>query len=478
MEKQTFKVGRNEALIVLLLMLLIMGFGVIKFGLSPQVPVMLVMGLIMAWGVIHKLPWSLINDGIKDGIETGIVPIFIFILVGALISTWIAAGIIPSLMVFGFHLISVQWFVPSVFVVCALVGSAVGSAFTVISTVGIAFFGMGVTMHVNPALVAGAIISGAVFGDKSSPLSESTNLTAAVVDADLFKHIMNLMWSTIPAFIISLIVFAIMGSGEKGASLASINHVINILDSNFAISAWAIVPIACMFICAWRRVPAIPTLFLNIGVSLVMLLIEHPGTKLTKIANIIESGFVSHTGNKEVDLLLSRGGIASMMGTVSLIVLTLSLGGLLMQFGLIDAVMTPFAKHLNSDSKRIVAVVLSSIGVNIFIGEQFLSVILPGKAFKKTFDESGLAPVALGRALEDGGTVINYLIPWGVAGVFAANTLGVPTMEYLPFALFSLLSPVFSILSGLTGIGLKHQETTKTETENFSQVTASAPVEE
>ncbi|GEK29385.1 Na+/H+ antiporter NhaC [Furfurilactobacillus siliginis] len=458
MEKKNFTVGRNEALIMLLVMLVVMGLGVIKFGLSPQVPVMAVMGILMAWGVFHKLPWSMINTGIKDGIETGIVPIFIFILVGALISTWIAAGIIPSLMVFGFHLISVQWFVPSVFIVCALVGSAVGSAFTVISTVGIAFFGMGVTMHVNPALVAGAIISGAVFGDKSSPLSESTNLTAAVVDADLFKHIINLMWSTVPAFVISLIVFGVMGSGEKGASLASINRVIDILETHFTISAWAIVPIACMFICAWRRVPAIPTLFLNIGVSLVMLLIEHPGTKLMKIASIIETGFVSHTGNKEVDVLLSRGGIASMMGTVSLIVLTLSLGGMLMQFGLIDAVMEPFAKHLNSDGKRISAVVLASIGVNIFIGEQFLSVILPGKAFKKTFDDAGLAPVALGRALEDGGTVINYLVPWGVAGVFAANTLGVSTMAFLPFTLFSLLSPVFSILSGVTGIGVKHQE--------------------
>ena len=459
--KKNFKVSCNEAIIVLIVMLLIMGLGVIKFGLSPQVPVMLVMGLLILWGVAHRLPWLLINEGIKDGIGTGIVPIFIFIMVGALISMWIAAGIIPSLMVFGFHLISVQWFVPSVFIVCALVGSAVGSAFTVISTVGIAFFGMGVTMHVNPELVAGAIISGAVFGDKSSPLSESTNLTAAVVDADLFKHIMNLMWSTIPAFIVALITFVIMGSGEKDTSLTSINHVINILDNNFMISAWALVPIVCMFICAWKRIPAIPTLFLNIGVSLVMLLIEHPSLKLTKISSIIETGFISKTGNKEVDLLLSRGGIDSMMGTVSLIVLTLSLGGLLMKFGLIDAVMKPFAKHLNSDGKRITAVVLSSIGVNIFIGEQFLSVILPGKAFKKTFDESGLAPVALGRALEDGGTVINYLVPWGVAGVFAANTLGVPTMQYLPFTLFSLLSPVFSIISGLTGIGLKHQDVVK-----------------
>lgn len=451
------KVSLLEASIVLIIMLIVMGLGVIHFGISPQTPVMLVMGIITIWARMRGFQWEDINKGIKDGIETGIIPIFIFILVGALISTWIAAGIIPSLMVVGFKLISVQWFVPSVFVVCALVGTSVGSAFTVMSTVGIAFFGMGMTMNINPALVAGAIISGAIFGDKCSPLSESTNLASAVVDADLFDHIRNLMWSTIPAFIVSLILFGFFGHSEAAtANLGKINQTVSILEHQFNVSFWAIIPILLMFICAWRRVPAIPTLFFNIGVSVVMIFIEHPSISVKQIASVIETGFVSKTGNQNVDLLLSRGGIASMMGTVSLIVLTLSLGGLLVHLGLIDTVMEPLAKRLNSDGKLITAVVLSAIGVNIFIGEQFLSVILPGKAFKKTFAEAGLANVALSRALEDGGTVINYLVPWGVAGVFAANTFHVPTLHFLPFVFFSLLSPVFSIISGFTGWGIKH----------------------
>lgn len=208
------KVSILETSTVLVLMLVIMGLGVIKFKLSPQTPVLLVLGLITMWAKLRGFEWEDINQGIKNGIETGIIPIFIFILVGALISVWIAAGIIPTLMVIGFKLINVAWFVPSVFIVCSLVGTAVGSAFTVMSTVGIAFFGMGVTMGVNPALVAGAIISGAIFGDKCSPLSESTNLSAAVVDADLFDHIKNLMWSTVPAFVGALILFTIMGVGE------------------------------------------------------------------------------------------------------------------------------------------------------------------------------------------------------------------------------------------------------------------------
>lgn len=198
------KVSFKEAVIVLLGMLVIMGLGVIKFGLSPQVPVLLVLVVVTFWARARHFAWSDVDKGIKEGIQTGIIPIFIFILVGALISTWIAAGIIPSMMVLGFHMISVTWFVPSVFFVCALVGTSIGSAFTIISTIGIAFFGMGMTMGVNPALVAGAIISGAIFGDKSSPLSDSTNLASAVVGVDLFDHIKNLMWSTIPAFLGSL----------------------------------------------------------------------------------------------------------------------------------------------------------------------------------------------------------------------------------------------------------------------------------
>ena len=453
------KVSVLETSIVLILMLLIMGMGVIKFKLSPQTPVLLVLGLITIWAKVRGFEWEDINQGIKNGIETGIIPIFIFILVGAVISVWIAAGIIPTLMVIGFKLINVAWFVPSVFIVCSLVGTAVGSAFTVMSTVGIAFFGMGVTMGVNPALVAGAIISGAIFGDKCSPLSESTNLSAAVVDADLFDHIKNLMWSTIPAFVGALILFAIFGLGEaKSADMSKINQTVTILEQHFNVNFWVIIPIALMFICAWLRIPAVPTLFMNIGVSVIFVLIGNPHTSVVKIASIIENGFVSKTGNIDVDQLLTRGGISSMMGTVALIVVTLSLGGILVHLGLIEQIMTPIAQRLNSDGKLVLAVIGSAIGVNLFIGEQFLSVILPGKAFKPTFERSGLANVTLSRALEDGGTVINYIVPWGVAGTFAANTFHVATLSYLPFVFFSLLSPVFSILSGFTGIGIKHKE--------------------
>ena len=186
-----------------------------------------------------------------------------------------------------------------------------------------------------------------------------------------------------------------------------------------------------------------------------MIFIQDPHTSVSGLNNLILNGFVAKTSDASVNALLTRGGISSMMGTVALIISTLSLGGMLMKFKIVQSAMDPLVSHLNTPGKLITVTILSGIGINLFVGEQYLSVILPGRAFKVAYDKLGLSPLALSRVLEDGGSVINYLIPWGVAGSFAASTLGVPVLSFLPFTFFSLLSPIFSILSGITGIGLK-----------------------
>ena len=449
------KIGFSESITILIIMLIILGTSVIHFGLSPQIPVLFTIALLVFWAKFRGASWDDIHKGIQDGIGTAIIPIFIFILIGALIAVWIQAGIIPSIMVAGLKLISNRFFVPSTFIVCSLVGLSIGSGFTTISTIGIALFGMGMAMGVNPALVAGAIISGAVFGDKMSPLSDSTNLASAIAGSDLFAHIKNMMWSTIPSFIVSFILFWILGNTNGHMSAAKINHTIAILQTHFTVSWWALLPIILMFVCAWRQIPAIPTLFINILVTVGMIFVQKPGESLKALTNLISEGFVAHTGDSAVNALLSRGGIISMMGTVSLIIVTLSLGGILMQFHVVQSAMEPLVKRLRKPGPLVTTTILSGIGINLFVGEQYLSVILPGKAFKPAFQRMGLAPLALSRVLEDGGSIINYLIPWGVAGSFAAATLGVPVLHFLPFVFFSLFSPVFSIISGFTGIGLK-----------------------
>ena len=454
------KVSFTESLIILAVLLIILGLAVIKFGLSPEVPVLFTVLLLTFWAKFRGFSWQEIQDGIKEGIGVAIIPIFIFILIGALIGLWIQAGIIPSIMVLGFKLINGSFFIPSVFVVCSIVGIAIGSGFTTISTVGIALFGIGASMNANPALVAGAIISGAVFGDKMSPLSDSTNLSSAVAESELFAHIKNMMWSTIPAFFVSLILFWILGNSGQ-MDLTKIEKTSQILQSHFTISWWAIVPIILMLLCAWKKILAISTLFINITATVIMIFIENPTYSVKSLDNLIMNGFVAKTADSSVNALLTRGGISSMMGTVALIISTLSLGGMLMKFEIVQSAMEPLVKHLKKPGRLITVTILSGICINLFVGEQYLSVILPGRAFKPAYDKISLSPLALSRVLEDGGSVINYLIPWGVAGSFAASTLGVPVLAFIPFTFFSLLSPVFSILSGITGIGLKWKKNTK-----------------
>lgn len=300
----------------------------------------------------------------------------------------------------------------------------------------------------------GAIASGSIFGDKMSPLSESTNLAAAIAEVDLFKHIQHMMYSTIPAFVVSLLLFAVLGQQHQTVALTEIQTVTDVLSENFIISLWSLLPLLIMFICAWKKIPAILTILLNIGIGILIIFIQNPATSIHTIAATIENGYISETGNQQIDLLLSRGGLMSMMSTVSLIILTLSLGGLLMETKLVETLMTIIANKLNHPLSIITATLATAIGVNIFIGEQFLSVILPGNAFKEVYKEKKIDPLVLSRTLEDGGTVINYLVPWGIAGSFVAGTFGVPTLTFLPFVFFSLLSPVFSLLSAITGIGV------------------------
>ncbi|MEN3244498.1 Na+/H+ antiporter NhaC [Fructilactobacillus sanfranciscensis] len=445
-----------EAIVILLLMLVIMGIGIIELHLTPVVPILMVILLLIFWGKLRGFSWDDINDSFVMGVKNGIIPLFIFLLIGSLIGVWIMAGVIPTLMVYGFHILSIRWFLPSVFLMCAFVGCFIGSAFTIISTVGITAMGIGITMGINPAMIAGAVVSGAVFSDKMSPLSATTNLASAIAGDDLYNHIKNMMWSTVPAFVISLVLFSIIGGNHHAASLTKITSTSRVLMNNFTISIWMLIPVLLLLICAWTKIPTIPTLFINILVSIIIIWVNPKHHySFTKIADVMQNGFKINTTNPEINQILNRGGISSMMGTMTLIIIALALGGLLINLGVINVVMDRFSSHIKSTGMLVLSTVLAAIGVNIFIGEQYLSIILPGTAFKADYQKAGLAPKALGRTLEDGGAVINYLVPWGVAGVFVANTLNVPTLHYLPFVFFSLLCPVFSILSGFTGIGMK-----------------------
>ncbi|ETI97950.1 MAG: hypothetical protein Q611_LSC00377G0001 [Leuconostoc sp. DORA_2] len=308
-------------------------------------------------------------------------------------------------------------------------------------------------MGMNPALVAGIVLSGAIFGDKSSPLSDSTNLASAISETDLFAHIKNLMWTTVPAWGLTFLVSVVLSFGHHTTAHATqkIAALLPLLQPTL----WAVVPLGLLVITAWFKIPAIPALMLNIIVSSAAFLTQH---SITVWANLLVKGFKTTSHNPTLMALLNRGGMSAMMDTIMMIMLALALGGLLSGLGILNTVMAPIVAHLRSQRAIVLATLLTGISANFLVGEQYLSTILPGQLFKESFKTVKLSPLALGRTIEDSGTVMNYLVPWGVAGAFAAQTLGVPVVQFAPYTLFALLSPIMSILSAITGIGLKQRE--------------------
>lgn len=449
----TNKLGTKLSVILLLATVVILATGVIGFGLMPIAPILVVVGMIMIVARTQGVSWRDSQQALIKGIESGLTPLFLFLLIGALIALWLATGVIPTMIWVGFKLLTPTFFLPTAFLTTSIVGALIGSAFTTLSTVGVSLMGVGTLMGMNPALVAGIVLSGAIFGDKSSPLSDSTNLASAISETDLFAHIKNLMWTTVPAWGLTFLVSVVLSFGHHTTAHATqkIAALLPLLQPTL----WAVVPLGLLVITAWFKIPAIPALMLNIIVSSAAFLTQH---SITVWANLLVKGFKTTSHNPTLMALLNRGGMSAMMDTIMMIMLALALGGLLSGLGILNTVMAPIVAHLRSQRAIVLATLLTGISGNFLVGEQYLSTILPGQLFKESFKTVKLSPLALGRTIEDSGTVMNYLVPWGVAGAFAAQTLGVPVVQFAPYTLFALLSPIMSILSAITGIGLKQRE--------------------
>lgn len=449
----TNKLGTKLSVILLLATVVILATGVIGFGLMPIAPILVVVGMIMIVARTQGVSWRDSQQALIKGIESGLTPLFLFLLIGALIALWLATGVIPTMIWVGFKLLTPTFFLPTAFLTTSIVGALIGSAFTTLSTVGVSLMGVGTLMGMNPALVAGIVLSGAIFGDKSSPLSDSTNLASAISETDLFAHIKNLMWTTVPAWGLTFLVSVVLSFGHHTTAHATqkIAALLPLLQPTL----WAVVPLGLLVITAWFKIPAIPALMLNIIVSSAAFLTQH---SITVWANLLVKGFKTTSHNPTLMALLNRGGMSAMMDTIMMIMLALALGGLLSGLGILNTVMAPIVAHLRSQRAIVLATLLTGISANFLVGEQYLSTILPGQLFKESFKTVKLSPLALGRTIEDSGTVMNYLVPWGVAGAFAAQTLGVPVVQFALYTLFALLSPIMSILSAITGIGLKQRE--------------------
>lgn len=444
--------GLGESIIVLAIILGILGFLIIGQHQEPQAPLLIAFVVLMVYGRLRGFTWDTIIDGMRTGLRAGVDPLVIFLTIGVLIATWIFSGTIPTVMFWGFKIISIQFFLPTVFLVCTLVGIACGSSFTSVSTMGIAFIGIGTTLHFSPGLTAGAIVSGAFCGSNISPLSGTTNLAASTGEIDIYTHIKSLLWTDLPAWFISLIFFTLMGLHPKPASLHAINVMLDQLQNNFWISQWTMLPVILLIILAIFKVPAIPSLGLGALSAVILGWIHNPNISINSITELIMNGFVAHTPNKNINLLLSKGGISSMLTSLALIIFALALGGLLIKFNIIGVIITKIEESVKGIVGLTISAALTCIGVNLLVGEHYLAIILPGESFKEAFDHHNLPRTALTRVLNDAGAAINAVVPWSVSGVFIAGTLQVNPLDFIPFAIFPFLVTALCILAGFVNV--------------------------
>ncbi|WP_223703422.1 Na+/H+ antiporter NhaC [Sutcliffiella deserti] len=453
--KQKLNISRIESLSIIFFILLLIGFSLFKFEAAPHIPIFGAIVALVGFALVKKQTWTFIENGLKSGLKEGLIPIFLFILIGILIGVWMLSGTIPTFIFYGSQILSVDYFLPSVFLVTAVIGTCIGSAFTTSSTVGVAFMALGVAMGFNPAIIAGAIISGAFLGDKMSPLSDTTNIASAICKVDLFDHIRHMLWTTVPALLICLLAFSLIGKPGDLSSVDELSKLPQTLKNAGLTHPLALLPALIMFGLAIKRVPAIFVMMIGILVGTIVAFILQPGISIAQLMDVMQNGYKSSTGEERIDTILSRGGIQSMMWSVSLVLLTLSMGGLIQKLGIIDKMMEMLQDFIESTGKLVLSTVATAIGVNLCIGEQYMSIILTGHAFEKEFEKQNISAKNLSRILEDAGTVINPLIPYGVSGVFMAGVLGVDVLDYLPYAFFCLLSPLLSLFYGFTGISIK-----------------------
>ncbi len=439
-----------EAMVITISIFLLISISIIQFKSVPHIPILLSILLLIVYGLIKNITYRQLEKGLVEGAGAGMSAVFLFFFIGMLISSWMISGTIPTLIYTGFTLISMTFFFAIVFIVTSLIGLSVGSSLTTVATIGVAFIGMATAMDLSLAITAGAIVSGAFFGDKMSPLSDTTNLSSSIVGVDLFEHIRNMGWTTIPAFVLTLILFAVLSPRATGGTAQSVNEFKEGLLATGMIHWYTVIPLLVLVVLTLLKVPALMTLAIS-SISAIAVSFLHQVSTASAIFNVLFSGYVSTTGIGEIDRLLSRGGMESMMFTVALVLLALSMGGLLFTLGIVQCILTKVERALKKVSSVIAASALTAIGINVLIGEQYLSILLTGQAFKEPYDKVGLAGKNLSRVMEDAGTVVNPLVPWSVCGIFITGVIGVPTLEYLPFAFFCLLSPVLTVIFGFTG---------------------------
>jgi NhaC family Na+:H+ antiporter len=497
-EIQTESVGRKPNFFEALMLVGIAGAliltAVVVFGQDVHIPLILSAATAIAWSLfVLKERWTVIEEGILNSILTAMQAILILYTVGVLIGVWVTSGVVPTMIYYGLELLNPHLFLIATLVICSVVSLATGSSWGTSGTVGIALMGIGAGLGIPAPISAGFAISGAYFGDKMSPLSDTTNLAPAVAGTDIFQHIKAMCWTTGPTYVIVLLIAGVMGIKYGSGTLETekITAIQALMSKEFTVSVWGFVPPILVIGLAASKRPALPSVFA--GVVAGGLLAAAQGIGFGAIMDAMQNGYIPALSGEIAALgealegaadfetirdimagagvtgvtpesalhaskvlveLLEAGGLQSMNWTVSLIVCALTFGGVLDRVGYLEVLLDTLLKGVRSAGGLTASVIGACFATNLLTGDQYISIVLPGRMFKERFEKAGLHPRMLSRSLEDSGTLVSVLIPWNTCGAYHWKTLGVHPFEYAPYAFLNWINPLMAMIMTYMGIGI------------------------
>lgn len=433
------------------------------FGTYTNQIILLLGGLVAAVvGIFNKVSFGRMLTEVLENLKSVFIPIAILFLVGALAGTWLVSGVIPAMVYYGLQVLSPEIFLPASVIISALISIATGSSWTTSATVGIALIGIGSALGINPGMIAGAVISGAYFGDKMSPLSDTTNLAPAMAGTDLFTHIKYMTFTTVPTIIITLVVFGVISLSVDTTGSTDVSNLLTTIKTTFNISPWLfLVPAAVIALILLKTKPLI-ALVMGVVLAAIFAIIFQPEilnslskSKFSALINSILTDTQIITDNEKLNDLFSSGGMKGMLWTIYLIICAMVFGGVMDAIGALARITKALLSVASTVFGLFASTVISCLGLNTIASDQYLAIVIPGKMFKKAFEDKGLAPENLSRTLEDSGTVTSVLIPWNTCGAYQSGVLGVGVAEYFVYAIFNWLSPFTTLLFAALNVKIR-----------------------
>jgi Na+:H+ antiporter, NhaC family len=432
----------------------VMLVGIVLYHIPIQVLLLLSIILTAAFSYQYGYSTGEMVDGMRSSFSRAMVAMVIFILIGSIIGAWIHSGTVPALIYYGLNLINPKYFLPLGLIICSITSLSIGTSWGTAGTVGLALMGIGSGLGFPAPVVAGMVISGAFFGDKMSPLSDTCNLASAAAESNIYKHIVGMAYTTVPAYVICFILYAALGfayATHSNVNIEEVAHIQTVLAGKFNLTPFVLLPTGLLIVLMILKVHPIPAMMCA-AFSGTIIDVTCQGSNIGSALAAIYDGYTQATGFKLVDAILIRGGIQSMMGTFSLAFLALCLGGVLEKVGYVGVLIEKAIERVTSDKYMVPLVIGTTFLSNIAMGTNYMSIILNGGAYRKAFDDAGLERRLLSRLLEEGGTQTAALVPWSTAGAFMAGTLGVATFSYTPYSFLNLVNPILSIVLACFGI--------------------------